>query len=178
MRLFIAIELPASFKGEVERVQKEVKQLSSGGRFVPRDNFHITLHFIGDSQDLVGATSAMAEAVRGIRPFELHLGKYANLEKNSRGCTSVLRVLGELEELRAMYESLESALSDRGFSRERKQFSPHITLGRSVELDDISIAELERLSPNASMQVRSITLYESTREGSRMVYTPLHRERF
>ena len=31
---------------------------------------------------------------------------------------------------------------------------------------------------DGSMQVRSITLFESTREGSRMVYTPLHRERF
>ncbi len=178
MRLFIAIELPASFKGEVARIQKEVKQLSTGGRFVPTENFHVTLHFIGDSQDLVGATDAMAEAVRGIRPFELHLGKYMSLEKGSRGCTAVLRVLGEIEELRAMYESLESALSDRGFSRERKQFTPHITLGRSVELDDMTAAELERLSPNASMQVRSITLFESRREGSRMVYTPLHRERF
>ncbi|MBQ6703924.1 MAG: hypothetical protein IJN08_03830, partial [Clostridia bacterium] len=78
----------------------------------------------------------------------------------------------------AMYESLESALSDRGFSRERKQFTPHITLGRSVELDELCMGELEELCPNASMQVRSITLFESTREGSRMVYTPLHREKF
>lgn len=178
MRLFIAIELPASFKNEVARIQKEVKQLSSGGRFVPKENFHITLHFIGESQNLVGAAEAMAEAVRGIRPFELHLGKYSALEKGSRGSTSVLKVLGDMDELRAMYESLESALSDRGFSRERKQFTPHITLGRSVELDDISAGELERLSPNASMQVRGITLFESVREGSRMVYTPLHRERF
>lgn len=178
MRLFIAIELPASFKNEVARIQKEVKQLSSGGRFVPKENFHITLHFIGESQNLVEAAEAMAEAVRGIRPFELHLGKYSALEKGSRGSTSVLKVLGDMEELRAMYESLESALSDRGFSRERKQFTPHITLGRSVELDDISAGELERLSPNSSMQVRGITLFESVREGSRMVYTPLHRERF
>lgn len=178
MRLFIAIELPASFKNEVARIQKEVKQLSSGGRFVPKENFHITLHFIGESQNLVGAAEAMAEAVRGIRSFELHLGKYSALEKGSRGSTSVLKVLGDMEELRAMYESLESALSDRGFSRERKQFTPHITLGRSVELDDISAGELERLSPNASMQVRGISLFESVREGSRMVYTPLHRERF
>ena len=54
MRLFIAIELPASFKNEVARIQKEVKQLSSGGRFVPKENFHITLHFIGESEDIVG----------------------------------------------------------------------------------------------------------------------------
>ena len=52
MRLFIAIDLPRSFKAEVTRIQKELKQLSCGGRFVPANNFHITLHFIGESRDL------------------------------------------------------------------------------------------------------------------------------
>ena len=47
MRLFIAIDLPRSFKAELMRIQKEVKGISCGGRFVPQDNFHITLHFIG-----------------------------------------------------------------------------------------------------------------------------------
>lgn len=32
MRLFIAIDLPRSFKAEVTRIQKELKQLSCGGR--------------------------------------------------------------------------------------------------------------------------------------------------
>lgn len=49
MRLFIAIDLPRSFKAEVTRIQKELKQLSCGGRFVPANNFHITLHFIGET---------------------------------------------------------------------------------------------------------------------------------
>ena len=70
MRLFIAIELPRSFKQELARVQKEVKQLSCGGRFVPQENFHITLHFIGESDDLAGAVAAMREAVRGIRTLD------------------------------------------------------------------------------------------------------------
>lgn len=62
MRLFIAIDLPRSFKAEVSRIQKELKQLSCGGRFVPTNNFHITLHFIGESRDLQGAVAAMHEA--------------------------------------------------------------------------------------------------------------------
>ena len=64
MRLFIAIDLPRSFKAEVTRIQKELKQLSCGGRFVPANNFHITLHFIGESRDLQGAVAAMHEAGR------------------------------------------------------------------------------------------------------------------
>ncbi len=178
MRLFIAIELPRSFKAELSRLQKEVKQLSTGGRFVPQDNFHITLHFIGESSDLAGAAAAMQEAVRGIRPFTLHLGPYTSLEKGTRGRTAVMQVLGELDELNAMHESLEAALYDRGFSRERRRFLPHITLGRSVEQDELTAAELESsLRANASLTVQAITLFESRREKNETVYVPLHREK-
>lgn len=177
MRLFIAIELPKSFKAEVSRIQKQLKILSCGGRFVPGDNFHITLHFIGESEDLAGAAAAMREAARGIRPFTLHLGKYASLERGSSR-TSILEVKGELSELNALRESLESALADNGFSREAKGFTPHITLGRTVEHDALAEAEMKALSPNASMMVFGITLFESTREAGRMVYRTLHKESF
>ena len=149
MRLFIAIELPRSFKQELARVQKEVKQMSCGGRFVPQENFHITLH----------------------------LGKYDCFDKNGSK-TSFLHVKGELDELDRLYESLQSALYDNGFSRERKRFRPHITLGRNVEHDELVTEELKRLSPNASMTVQGITLFESARQEGKVVYNPLHRERF
>jgi 2'-5' RNA ligase len=177
MRLFIAIELPRSFKQELARVQKEVKQMSCGGRFVPQENFHVTLHFIGESNDLAGAVAAMREAVRGIRTFTLHLGKYDCFDKNGSK-TSFLAVKGELDELERLYESLQCALYDNGFSRERKRFRPHITLGRNVEHDELVTAELQRLSPNASMTVQGITLFESARQDGKVVYNPLHRERF
>ncbi len=177
MRLFIAIELPRSFKQELARVQKEVKQMSCGGRFVPQENFHVTLHFIGESNDLAGAVAAMREAVRGIRTFTLHLGKYDGFDKNGSK-TSFLAVKGELDELERLYESLQCALYDNGFSRERKRFRPHITLGRNVEHDELVTAELQRLSPNASMTVQGITLFESARQDGKVVYNPLHRERF
>ena len=177
MRLFIAIDLPRSFKAEVTTIQKELKQLSCGGRFVPANNFHITLHFIGESRDLQGAVAAMHEAGRGIRPFTLHLGKYDCFDKGGKK-TSFLEVKGQLDELNALYESLQSALYDNGFSRERKRFTPHITLGRNVEHDEIATMELKNLSPHASMTVMGFTLFESRREDGKVVYFPLHTERF
>jgi len=87
-------------------------------------------------------------------------------------------VKGQLDELNALYESLQSALYDNGFSRERKRFTPHITLGRNVEHDEIATMELKNLSPNASMTVMGFTLFESRREDGKVVYFPLHTERF
>ena len=177
MRLFIAVELPRSFKAEVARIQKELKAKSCCGRFGDLDGCHLTLHFIGDSEDLMGAVAAMHEAARGIRPFTLHLGKYMSFARGGAR-PSVLEVKGELSELNALHESLESALYDNGFSREIKRFVPHITLGRRVEHDELVDAEMKALSPNASMTVFGLTLFESVKLNGRMTYRSLHKEVF
>lgn len=177
MRLFIAIPLPKSFRKEVLYVQRELKERSTAGRFVPGDNFHITLHFIGESDDLSGAAAAMHEAVRGIRPFNLHLAGFDCFEKGSAR-TAVLRVDGELDELNALYESLESALFDQGFCREHKRYVPHITLARNAEFDAAAEEQLRALRPNASLLAQSLTMFESRREQGRMCYYPVHTEKF
>ncbi|MBQ9832280.1 MAG: RNA 2',3'-cyclic phosphodiesterase [Clostridia bacterium] len=178
MRTFIAIDLPRSMKTELSSILREVKQVSTGGRFVPADSFHITLHFLGDTDDIVSVANAMHDAVRGIRKFNLHLGKYSSFEKNGSH-TAYIDVKGELDELNVLHEALEAALSQHGFPRESKRFTPHITLGRSVTYDELTEGELiSSISPNASMSVSAITLFQSERIQGRMVYTPLHTERF
>ena len=66
MRLFIAIELPKPMKREISLAAKELRIKSTGGKFVNEDDLHITLHFIGESSDLVGAVNAMKKASQGI----------------------------------------------------------------------------------------------------------------
>ena len=88
MRLFIAVELPKAVRNEVGAALKELKMLSSGGRFVQENNLHITLHFIGESNDLAGAVKAMQSAVRGIRPFARLLSRSAEIQANWQFCMS------------------------------------------------------------------------------------------
>ncbi len=179
MRLFIAIELTHGMRAELAGLLKELKERSCGGRFVPPENFHVTMHFIGESNDLAGACAAMRDAVRGIRPFELKLGRYGFFDKVSGGKrTGLVEVAGDIRELGILHETLESALSDRGFSRDNKRFKPHITLGRNVEHDELVTEELRSRELTSSMLVTGLTLFESTRVNGRQVYTPLHRESF
>ena len=81
-------------------------------------------------------------------------------------------------ELNVLHETLQSALADMGFKLDLKRFRPHITLGRSVEHDELVMGELASIPLSASMTVTGLTLFESTREKGRVVYSALHRERF
>lgn len=176
MRLFIAIELPKTVRSELSKALRELRSRSSGGRFSSEDNLHITLHFIGESDDLVGAVNAIRTACAGIRPFTLKPDSYDFLEKGERK-TSFITVGGETEELSILREKLESALADNGFNRDYHRFIPHITLGRNVEHDELVAMEMREMAFRQSFTVSCVTLFESVREKGRMVYNPLHREK-
>lgn len=180
MRLFIAIELTNDMRAELVRISKALRERSSGGRFVPPENMHITLRFLGETDDLAGIASAMREAVRGVRPFVLELGEYGWFERTASGNhrVSLVGIKGDMDELNVLRDTLEAALADRGFPNDRKRFLPHITLGRNVEHDELTDAELKAIPLSAQMTAAGITLFESTRVKGRMIYSPLHRERF
>ncbi len=180
MRLFIAIELSGSMKRELAGISKALRERAAGGRFVPLENMHVTLHFIGESDDLGGIASAMREACRGIRPFTLSLGKYGYFEKTASGNhrVSLVTVTGDLDELGVLRDTLEAALIDKGFPGDRKRFSPHVTLGRSVVHDELVAFELENMRLDAEQTVTGITLFESAKRNGKPVYIPLHRESF
>ena len=180
MRLFIAIELTADMKRALAGISKALRERATGGRFVPIENMHVTLHFIGESNDLGAITAAMREACRGIRPFTLELGGYGYFEKTASGShrVSLVTVRGDLAELGVLRDTLESALADKGFPSDHKRFSPHITLGRNVGHDELAAFELENMELGCKETVTGITLFESVKQNGKPVYVPLHRESF
>ena len=177
MRLFVAIELPAQVRRELQMVEAELQRRSENGRFVSQRNFHITLHFIGETDRLADAVSAVHECVRGIRPFELHLGNYSSFDRGETR-TSIVTVNGDFSELNALYESLQAKMADYGFKREHRRYTPHITLGRNVVHSDETGDILSRTPLKGAFTVSGITLFESVRGPRGMDYLPLHREKF
>lgn len=179
MRLFIAIEISNDMRGELAGILKTLKERSCGGRFVPVENFHITLHFIGESESPNEAMEAVRETCAEARPFTLSLGRYGFFDKIAGGRrTGVVEIEGELDALNELKDMLETALEAHGFQRDQKRFKPHITLGRNVEHDELVADELRSIPLGASVRVEGITLFESTRVKGRMVYTPLMKEKF
>lgn len=171
MRLFIAVPLPPDILRAVAGVRAALEQSGARGRFVPRENYHITLHFIGETDALGDAADALHEAVRDIRPFLLRLEGYGTF-KSDGAHTGFVGVDCESGELGRLYESLEAALWDRGFVKNRGVLTPHITIGRRIEGDEGFIAPPKK----AAFTANAVVLYESRSVRGQMQYTPLHRE--
>ena len=74
MRLFIAIDLPPHVRRAAADMAAQLRAYGARGRFVPPENYHVTLRFIGESDALPDAVEAMRSAVRDGRPFLLRLG--------------------------------------------------------------------------------------------------------
>ncbi|NLI53227.1 MAG: RNA 2',3'-cyclic phosphodiesterase [Clostridiales bacterium] len=171
MRLFIAIPLPPDILRAVSATRAALEAHGAGGRFVPRENYHITLHFLGDTDALGDAAEAMREAVRDIRPFVLRLRNYGSF-KTDGSHTGFIDVSCDGDELDKLYESLESALWERGFAKNRGRLSPHITLGRKITGDE----GFALLPQKAAFTANAVVLYESRSVRGQMQYTVLHRE--
>lgn len=172
MRLFIAVALPPDMVRAVASVRVALEKHGAKGRFVSSENYHVTLRFLGESDALNDAVEAMRVAARDIRPFVLRLGGYGRFGGNGAH-TAFLAVTCDSEEVYGLYESLESALWERGFSHSRGRLTLHITLGRNVTFDE----GFAYTPPSAAFTVNEITLYQSERINGRMRYAPLHRER-
>ena len=105
MRLFIAVPLPRDVQKKVFAFEQSLREVSSGGRFVPQGNHHITLRFIGESNNLADIAFAMDQAVADARPFTLRLGGYGWFDHGGAR-TSFLKAEGELDELFRIHEML------------------------------------------------------------------------
>lgn len=170
MRLFIAIALPPDVRRAAADTAERLRAYGADGRFVPPENYHVTLRFIGESDALSDAADAMRAAVCDSRPFLLRLSDYGAFPGRA-GATGFVRVTGCLPELYRLHETLEAALWERGFDRGRGRLEPHITLGRSI------VGDAGFTCPrNEAFTVTQITLFESRNVRGQMVYSPLHRE--
>ena len=170
MRLFIAIPVPPDIRRAAADTAKKLEAYGATGRFTDPKNYHVTLHFIGESDALSDAAEAMHAAVQAVHPFLLRMGEYGTFAGKGGG-TGYVRMTGEGEELSALHEMLVAELWEHGFSSGNTRFIPHITLGRSIKGDEGFAA-----SHREAFLVNQLVLFESTVEKGQPVYIPIHRE--
>lgn len=125
MRLFIAILFDKEATCALEEAMEELSAQNIRGNYTRPENLHLTLAFLGETEDARGAIGAMTAAAGQGFPITLEgIGRFGDT------LWAGVQSSGKLE---ALAERLKEALSARGFSIERRKFLPHITLVRRAE---------------------------------------------
>ncbi len=162
MRLFFAIELDTETTSRLIDFQARLTTLEA--RPVAPSNFHITLSFLGESEDRQLDLILDQLQAPAIKPFEI-----ATLELVywPRPKILALEILDPQKQLLSLKKDIESQLNRLGIRQyDRKSYSPHITLFRKVEkppkqgLEQANTITVRHLSLMWSQNTRSGVNYE------------------
>ena len=170
MRTFIAIELEEETKAQLAEVQAEAEKLCRRGNYTPKENFHLTLHFLGEVQeeDLDYLQEAIYETARRNRPFTMTIDKIGFFPRGNKGI--LWAGIERSNHLQRLFSTLEKSLEQQGFARERK------VLRRPPRSTLFPYPTLFRGGSEGRVSVRSISLMESVRRGARLMYVPVFRQ--
>jgi 2'-5' RNA ligase len=125
MRLFVALTLP----DEVRERLAELEDRLPGARWVPPENFHITLRFIGEvdgglAEDIDAELASLAG-----EGFLVSMAGLGCFGEGPRTRALYARVAPS-EPLTRLKLKVENALQRAGCEPEGRKFKPHVTLAR------------------------------------------------
>ena len=136
LRVFIALSIPPPAKFELEKVvQHLAAQVPNGVRWVSLDGIHLTLKFLGniDPAQVEDITEAMTRGSLGTPPFKMFLSGLGTFPNQKRPRIIWAGVQGDLDSVGKLQAGIEAEVSGLGFPREKRPFTPHLTLGRVRE---------------------------------------------
>lgn len=132
VRTFICIEIPNSIKARIDQLQNTLKAIDAQVSWTRSSNVHLTLKFLGavEAGRIPRVAKAVERAAAGMNRFEIKV--------NGAGCFPSPRSPRVLwigfsevpDALKQLFANMEDELDREGFAREKRKFSPHLTIGR------------------------------------------------
>lgn len=135
VRVFIALDIPQNAKDVLSETIRQLRSvIPNGVRWVDPQGIHLTLKFLGNVEasvvdDLLTAMKTASENYQGPR-FSLTLSGLGLFPNDRRPPVLWAGTDGDLDSLGALQSLVDEAVSRLGFSREKRPFRPHLTIGR------------------------------------------------
>lgn len=174
LRAFLAIALPDEARARVAEGVERLRAAAPGARWVPPENLHLTLKFLGEIRegDVPRLVERASAKLAREAPFEVAFagfGAFPNAREARVLWLGAARGAGALAKLA---RKLGAAARAIGAERERRPFAAHLTLAR---LREPARVEIERIpSPeDVAFTVEEVVLYESRPSPGGPRYVPL-----
>jgi 2'-5' RNA ligase len=176
MRLFTAINFNEEIKNSIFNCILRLKDKALKGNFTRRENLHLTVVFIGETNRV----DAVKSALDGIQetPFKLTIGGMGKFKRNGGDIYWV--GVDPNPTLTNIYHQLRKELLRREFIVDNRPYRPHLTLGREVVFPENYHREMEeefaKSIPKIITQVDSLSLMKSERINGKLTYTEIYRK--
>ncbi len=122
LRLFTAIDIPDEVAARLEPLQRDVP----GARWRKRENFHLTLQFLGDLSEPVARELDEELALIRLAPFEVSLSGVGFFGR--REPTSLWAGVAPCPELEGLAAKIGRTARRLGVEMESRKYTPHVTL--------------------------------------------------
>jgi 2'-5' RNA ligase len=134
-RIFTGLEVPL----DIARHLSMLRGGLPGARWIDPENYHVTLRFIGDVDDVVAhEVASMLGRVRRTT-FELRFDQLSSFGgRRPRALVATLAQTQALMELQAEHERLMQRV---GLDAEGRKYTPHVTLARLRDSSSHQVAE-------------------------------------
>ena len=173
MRLFVCIEIENEQLDAVEKAREKLKAETRKGRFVKTEHTHLTLEFLGEIED--GRLKDVIEAIEKIsfQEFQLCISGLGWFQKRS----GKIYWIGfeRNEELLILQKRLHFELKGQGFNLEKREYTPHITIGRDVKVkEEFDPSSYTELIQGRCIKVKEIVLKKSENQERKIIHTRLY----
>mgnify|MGYP005764193263 CR=1 FL=1 len=161
MRLFVAIQISEEMKKALVRCMHDLKKQGVEGNYIPAQNLHMTLAFIGEYDNPKKVKEVIGQVP--LPEFKLALS-----DKGNFGNILWAGVKGN-QKLKTYVKDLRSALKANGIPCDQEKFIPHITLIRGISTKKPYQIQIPRLE----MTVNTVSLMKSEEKNGRVAYKAL-----
>ena len=168
MRTFVAVELDPDVKDSLVELTSRLSRRPADIKWVKKQGMHITLKFLGEVAEtqIPEIVQALHEACDSFVSFPISIRGMGFFPPHSPLPRILWVGIDQSRALSVLQEKIEDKLNKQGFPREKRQFRPHLTLGRVRSGKNISgvLQDLNdhRESDFGQMQVKKVTLFKST----------------
>ena len=179
LRTFVALPLDSHITTSLQDLYRQLKSLPVDVKWVDPQSIHLTLTFLGNVEE--ARIDPLCEAIRrgigGKKPWTVAVKKIGTFPAMRNPRVVWVGLDDPSGRLITMQQRIEAELAPLGFEKEKRKFTPHLTVGRvrsakgKKELVSFLIDERER--ELGEMEIHRIILFKSNLKPTGAVYTAL-----
>ena len=134
-RLFTGLEIPSAIAESLSALRGGLP----GARWIDPENYHVTLRFIGNIDDVTAHEVASLLGRVRRRPFELRVEDLKSF--GGRKPRAVVATLGPAQEVAELQAEHERLMQRVGLEPDGRKYLPHVTLARLRDSSSRQVAD-------------------------------------